>query len=228
MAGVMSLLVRTVAGFVFLFVVMGLVLFGVAGGLGFWRGWLMIAVFAGASGVITAWLWGHDKALLERRVKAGPTSEADPVQRWVQSLAGVVFLAVLAVPALDHRFGWSNVPLAVALAGDALIALGFLVVFFVFRENSFTSGTIEVAADQRVIDTGPYALVRHPMYAGALVMFVGMPLALGSWWGLLPAAAIVPVLALRLLREEDFLRDQLAGYADYRRRVRYRLAPLVW
>jgi protein-S-isoprenylcysteine O-methyltransferase Ste14 len=228
MEHVMSLLVRTVAGFAFLFAVMGLVLFGVAGDLGYWQGWLLIGVFAGSSGVITAWLWGYDKALLERRVKAGPTSEVDPVQRRVQSLAGVVFLSVLAIPALDHRFGWSNVPRAVVLAGDALVALGFLIVFLVFRANTFTSGTIEIAADQRVIDTGPYALVRHPMYAGALVMFVGLPLALGSWWGLLAAAGIVPVLALRLLREEDFLSDNLAGYADYRRRVRYRLAPLIW
>jgi protein-S-isoprenylcysteine O-methyltransferase Ste14 len=224
----MSLLVRTLAGFVFLFAVMGVVLFAAAGSFRYWQGWLLMGTFAGASGAITAWLWAHDKALLARRVKAGPTSENDPVQRRIQSLAGVVFLGSLLVPALDHRFAWSHVPTFVVLAGAALVALGFLVVFLVFRENSFTSGTIEIADDQRVIDSGPYALVRHPMYAGALVLFVGLPLALGSWWGLLTAAAIVPVLAWRLRREETFLCEHLAGYADYRRRIRFRLAPGVW
>jgi protein-S-isoprenylcysteine O-methyltransferase Ste14 len=224
----MSLLIRTVSGFVFLFAVMGLVIFSAAGDLRFWPGWLLIAVFAGSSGVITAWLWGHDKALLERRVKAGPGSEPDPMQNVVQALAGVVFLATLAVPALDHRFGWSKVPTAAVLFGDALVALGFLVVFLVFRANSFTAGTVEIMAGQRVIDAGPYAVVRHPMYAGALLMFVGMPLALGSWWGLIAAAPIVPILAWRLQREETLLCAQLAGYADYRRKVRFRLLPGVW
>jgi len=224
----MSLLVRTLAGFVALFGFMALVICGAAGGVGFWQGWLLIGVFAGCSGLITVWLWGHDKALLERRVKAGPGSEPDPMQNVVQGFASVVFLGTLVVPGLDHRFGWSHVPTLVVVAGDGLVALGFLVVFLVFRANTFTAGTIEVAADQRVIDTGPYALVRHPMYAGALVLFVGMPLALASWWGLVIAAGIVPVLGWRLTREEAFLCNHLPGYADYRRRVRFRLAPMVW
>jgi protein-S-isoprenylcysteine O-methyltransferase Ste14 len=109
-----------------------------------------------------------------------------------------------------------------------MMAVGFLIVFLTFRANSFTAGTIELAEGQQVIDTGPYAFVRHPMYAGALIMLVGLPLALGSWWGLLPTAAMVPVLAWRLTREEAFLAANLAGYGDYRARVRYRLAPIVW
>ena len=211
-----SLLFRTVAGFVALFSVMGLVIFGAAGSLDYWEGWALIGVYAGASGLITVWLWGHDKGLLERRVKAGPVAEPEAMQKAIQGVASVVFLATLLVPGLDRRFGWSSVPLPLVLAGDALVAVGFLVVFMVFRENTFTSATIEVADDQRVIDTGPYAVVRHPMYSGALVMFVGMPLALGSWWGLLPSAAIVPILALRLQNEESFLALHLPGYPDYR------------
>jgi len=222
------LLARAFAGFVFLFAVMALVLFGAAGTLAYDRGWTVLAVFFGCAGIITVWLWFRDKALLERRTKAGPGSEPNPMQNLVQGIAGLVFLAILVVPGLDRRFGWSHVPVAVAIVGDVMIALGFLFVFLTFRENSFTAGTIEVAEGQRVIDTGPYAVVRHPMYAGALVLLVGLPLGLGSWWGLFATAAMVPVLIWRLTREEAFLAANLAGYGDYRARVRYRLAPIVY
>jgi protein-S-isoprenylcysteine O-methyltransferase Ste14 len=222
------LLARAFMGFMFLFAVVAGVLFGLAGTLHDTRAWLMLAVFFGCAAAITVWLWFHDKALLQRRVKAGPGAEADPMQNVVQALAGLVFLATFAVPGLDRRFGWSHLPLAVCLAGDGMIALGFLIVFLTFRENTFTAGTIEIAEGQQVIDSGPYAIVRHPMYAGALIMIIGIPLALGSWWGLIPAALLVPVMAWRLTREEAFLAANLAGYADYRCRVRYRLAPMVW
>jgi protein-S-isoprenylcysteine O-methyltransferase Ste14 len=116
----------------------------------------------------------------------------------------------------------------VALAGDVLVVLGWVAIFFVFKENTFTSATIEVAAGQKVISTGPYALVRHPMYAGALVMLLGIPIALGSWWGLLVIVAMMPALLWRLLDEEEFLTRNLPGYADYQSKVRYRLIPLLW
>ena len=119
-------------------------------------------------------------------------------------------------------------PPYVALAGDALIVLGWLAIFFVFKENRFTSATIELAPDQKVVSTGPYALVRHPMYAGAIVMLLGTPIALGSWWGLLVILAIVPAFMWRLLDEEKFLARNLAGYVEYQRTVRYHLIPLVW
>jgi protein-S-isoprenylcysteine O-methyltransferase Ste14 len=115
-----------------------------------------------------------------------------------------------------------------ALAGDVLIAIGWLAIFIVFKENTFTSATIELAPDQKVISTGPYALVRHPMYAGALVMLVGIPIALGSWWGVLVIVAMIPVLIWRLFDEEKFLARNLPGYLEYQDRVRYRLIPLVW
>jgi protein-S-isoprenylcysteine O-methyltransferase Ste14 len=222
------LLVRAFAGFVFLFVVVAGVLAGSTGSTPDERGWVMLAVFFGCAAAITVWLWFRDKALLERRVKAGPGSEPDPMQNVVQGLAGLVFLAIFAVPGLDRRFGWSHVPLAVSFAGDAMIAIGFLIVFLTFRENTFTAGTIEVAEGQHVIDSGPYAIVRHPMYAGALIMIAGIPLGLGSWWGLIPAALLVPAIVWRLTREEVFLAANLTGYGDYRGRVRHRLAPLLW
>jgi protein-S-isoprenylcysteine O-methyltransferase Ste14 len=222
------LLARAFVGFVFLFAVVAGVFFGLAGTLDDVRAWLMLASFFGCAGVITVWLWVHDKALLERRVKAGPGSEADPMQNVVQGLAGLVFLATFAIPGLDRRLGWSHLPIALSLVGDGMIAIGFLVVFLTFRANTFTAGTIEIAEGQKVIDSGPYAVVRHPMYAGALIMIAGIPLGLGSWWGLIPASLLVPVMVWRLLREEAFLVTGLAGYADYRGRVRYRLAPMLW
>jgi protein-S-isoprenylcysteine O-methyltransferase Ste14 len=190
--------------------------------------WVMLAAFFGSAALITTWLWFHDKALLERRVKAGPGSESDPIQNVVQALAGLAFLGTFAVAGFDSRFGWSSAPLAVSLAADGMIAIGFLIVFLTFRENTFTAGAIEIAEGQRVIDTGPYAIVRHPMYAGALVMIAGIPPALGSWSGLIPAALLVPIIIWRLMREEAFLAANLAGYCDYQDHVRYRLAPAIW
>jgi protein-S-isoprenylcysteine O-methyltransferase Ste14 len=222
------LLARAFGGFLFLFAVVAGVFFGLAGTLDDGRAWLMLADFFGCAAVITVWLWFRDKALLERRVKAGPGSEPDPMQNVVQALAGLVFLATIAVPGLDRRLGWSEAPLAVSLAGDGMIVLGFWIVFLTFRANSFTAGTIEVADGQPLVDTGPYAIVRHPMYAGALILIPGIPLGLGSWWGLIPAALLVPVMVWRLMREETFLAANLAGYTAYRGRVRYRLAPMLW
>jgi protein-S-isoprenylcysteine O-methyltransferase Ste14 len=222
------LLSRAIAGLIFLFAVIACVLLGSAGTLQGGRMWLMLAVFFGSAGFITVWLWFRDKALLERRVKAGPGSEADPIQNVVQGLAGLAFLGTFAISGLDRRVGWSDAPLAVSLTGDGMIAIGFLIVFLTFRENTFTAGTIEIAEGQRVIDSGPYAIVRHPMYAGALVMIAGIPLALGSWWGLIPAALLVPIIVWRLMSEEAFLAANLAGYGNYRNHVRYRLAPAIW
>ena len=132
------------------------------------------------------------------------------------------------MPVFDHRFGWSLVPVYAALTGDGLVAIGFFIVFLVFKENSYTSGTIEVAAEQKVVSTGPYALVRHPMYAGALILLCGIPVSLGSWWGLFTLIPMTMVLVWRLLNEEKFLTRNLSGYSEYCDRVRYRLAPFVW
>jgi protein-S-isoprenylcysteine O-methyltransferase Ste14 len=222
------LLARAFAGYIFLFAVVAGAFFGSAGTLRDGRAWVTLAVFFGCTGAITIWLWFRDQALLTRRMKAGPGTESDPPQNVIQGLAGLVFLMIFAVPGLDRRFVWSHPPLAASLCGVAMIAIGFLIVFFTFRENTFTAATIEIAEDQRVIETGPYAIVRHPMYAGALILIAGTPLALGSWWGLVPAGLLIPVIAWRSLREEAFLVGRLAGYDDYRRRVRWRLAPRVW
>jgi protein-S-isoprenylcysteine O-methyltransferase Ste14 len=132
------------------------------------------------------------------------------------------------VPGLDRRFGWSAVPAWAVVLGDLLVAIGFLLIFVVYRENTFTGATIQVAPGQTVISTGPYAIVRHPMYAsGALYMF-GIPLALASYWSYLALAAMMPFLLWRLLDEERILTRDLPGYVDYQRRVRHRLVPFIW
>jgi protein-S-isoprenylcysteine O-methyltransferase Ste14 len=187
-----------------------------------------MAVFVTTSGAITVDLAIRDPKLLERRMHVGPRAEKEPAQKIIVLLAMLGFIAMLVVSVLDHRFGWSSVPASVSVLADGLIALAFLFVFFVFRENSFSASTIQIAEGQTVISTGPYALVRHPMYAGALVMLLALPVALGSWWGLLVVVLKLPVLIWRLLDEERFLRQNLAGYAQYQTKVRYRLLPLIW
>jgi protein-S-isoprenylcysteine O-methyltransferase Ste14 len=143
-------------------------------------------------------------------------------------VASAAFIAMVVVPALDHRFGWSHVPLGIVIAGDLLVLLGFVFVFIVYRANTYTSATIEVAKGQTVISTGPYGLVRHPMYASVTLYVLGTSLALGSWWGLVAAAVMLPILVWRLVDEERMLVDQLPGYNAYRQRVRRRLVPFVW
>ena len=135
---------------------------------------------------------------------------------------------VIVISVLDHRFRWSAMPPRVALVGDAFVVLGLVIIFLVFRENTFSAQTVEVEAGHRVIATGPYALVRHPMYAGGLVFILGIPLALGSLWGLASIVFFTPVAAWRILDEENLLAKDLPGYAEYEKRVKYRLLPHIW
>jgi protein-S-isoprenylcysteine O-methyltransferase Ste14 len=209
-------------------IAMGLILFCTAGTLHYWQAWDCLAAFTGGSALVTAYLVRHDPALLERRMRGGPTAEKEPRQRIIMSFTTAGFLAHMVVPALDHRFGWSAMPLWVPIAGDVLILIGLYIVYLVFRENTFTAATIQVAENQKVISTGPYAIVRHPMYAGALLYLLAMPIALGSWWGLVAFAATFPFLIWRIFEEEQLLSRQLPGYTDYCARVRWRLLPGVF
>jgi protein-S-isoprenylcysteine O-methyltransferase Ste14 len=215
-------------GLLILFAVMAALLFVLAGTLDYWQAWLFLAVYFVASLAITFYLMKHDPQLLARRMSGGPTAEKEPAQKVIMWLVSIGFIGLLVVPALDHRFGWSQMRPDATMAGDVLVAIGWLAIYFVFKENTFTSATIELASDQKVISTGPYALVRHPMYAGGIIMLLGMPIALGSWWGVLVLAAMMPVLMWRLFDEEKFLAKNLAGYVDYQSKVRHRLIPLVW
>jgi len=224
----MSLDARAWIAVVALAVVMGLLLFVPAGTVRYWQAWVYLATFTGTSAVMTADLLRKDRALLERRMSGGPTGEKRPAQRFIMLCISIGFIALLVVPALDHRFRWSVASPVVVVAGDVLVIVGFVLIARVYRENTFTSATIEIAENQTVVSTGPYAIVRHPMYASALLYLVGTPLALGSYRGLVPIAAMLPLLVWRLLDEERMLSAELPGYAEYRKRVRHRLVPFVW
>lgn len=223
-----SLIVRTILGFAFLMIVLALALFVPAGSLSFWQAQLYLADFALCTILITAYLAKYDRELLEGRVKAGPVAETRRGQQIIQSLAALFFIGLFIVPGLDYRFGWSYVPPPLSLIADVFVAIGFFIVFLVFRENSYTRGTIEVSAGQKVVTTGPYSRVRHPMYGGASILLIFTPIALGSWVAIPFAIAVILVVATRSLDEEKFLLANLSGYTEYHQKVRYRLIPFVW
>jgi protein-S-isoprenylcysteine O-methyltransferase Ste14 len=209
-------------------ILMAAMLFLLAWSLRYLEGWIFLAVLGTLSAAVILYLDKHDPALLERRLKAGPVDEKEPSQKRIQLATSIVGILIVALPGLDHRMHWSDMPTSIVVLGFAGFALGYLIVFLVFRENTYTSGIIEVAENQKVISTGPYALVRHPMYSGANLCFLSMPLALGSWWALIPAAIECVLVGVRALDEERFLKAKLPGYGAYCDKVRFRLIPGVW
>jgi protein-S-isoprenylcysteine O-methyltransferase Ste14 len=220
---------KTFGGLFFLLLVMAALLFVPAGTLNYWQAWAFLAVFGASALAITLYLMKKDPKLLERRVHAGPAAEKETSQKIIQSITALGFMAMLILPALDHRFHWwPVVPFLGSVAGDVLVAIGFLIIFCVYKENTFASATIEVYSDQNVVSSGLYALVRHPMYMGGFVFFVGTALSLGSWWGLLAFLLMMPAFIWRIFEEEGFLLKNLQGYAEYKNRVRHRLVPFIW
>lgn len=204
---------------------LGALLFGTAGSLAYWQGWLYLGTICLTMGLGFALLYRRDKSLLEKRIG---TSEKDPAQRLFVALSALLILAIYSLPGLDYRFGWSAVPPALVGLGELLVVAGYALNLAVMLTNSYASRTVEIQEGQRVIDTGPYALVRHPMYAAMIPIYVGSCLALGSYPALIAAALLIVALGFRALREEKTLVEGLPGYADYRRRVRYRFIPFVW
>lgn len=223
-----SLIVKSFLGLAFLLFVLGLALFISAGSLSFWLAWVYLCVFGVCVLLITAYLIRYDQSLLASRVKAGPVAETQKTQQVIQGLASLFFVGLYIVAGLDYRFGWSQAPRALSLIAEGFVALGFYIVFLVFRENTYTSAAIEVADQQKVISSGPYAVVRHPMYAGAFLLLIFTPLALGSWVALPFCLPLILVIIVRLLEEEKFLSASLSGYEAYREKVGHRLIPFVW
>lgn len=209
-------------------IALGVLLFVPAWSLHYWQAWVYWVLFGGATLAITLHFLRHDPALMQRRLRGGPTAEHSDLQKVVTALATTVLAGVIAFPGVEHRLHRTVVPPGASLLADAVVLLGFVVVFRVFRENSHASSIIEVREGQPVIDTGPYSVVRHPMYSGCLLIALATPVALGSYWGVLFALPSIAVLAVRLVDEERYLVEHLPGYAEYRRRVPYRLLPYVW
>lgn len=207
---------------------LALMIFLPAWSLTYWQGLVYWLFFGAACLALSLYFLRHDRALVERRMHAGPMAETDPTQKIIMTFASAAVIAVFVLSPLDWHLGWSRVPSWLSLICDALVLLGFYGFFLTFGENTFTAATVRVEREQRVIDTGPYALVRHPMYAAALVTFLATPPALGSWWGVIPAALLIATIVWRLLDEEQHLALDLPGYEDYRRKVRWRLIPGVW
>ncbi len=223
-----SLKIKTLLSFVELIAIIVLFLFVPAGSFNFWEAWVYSIIYVVSSTMITYYLWKTNPELLARRVNGGPGAEKEKAQKITHFFVILLFIAFLVISALDHRFGWSYVPFYIVVLGDVLVVSGFYLLFLVFRENAFASSIVEVTANQKVITTGPYSIVRHPLYVSGLIIMLGTPLALGSWWGLLIFIPLTLVILWRLLDEEKFLSKNLQGYTEYCQKVRYRLIPFLW
>jgi protein-S-isoprenylcysteine O-methyltransferase Ste14 len=210
------------------FIVFGLLLLWPAGTFAYWQGWVVIAIFLVLSTVFTIYLGVTNPDALRRRMHGGPLAEARTVQKFASAGLFVIVPAVMVISAFDHRFGWSTVPPAVWIIGDVLVAIGLGLAMLVVVQNSYAAANINVEADQKVVSTGLYGLVRHPMYVGLLIMMAGIPLALDSYCGLVGLIPILMMLAVRILDEEEALNQQLVGYPAYTQQVHYRLMPHVW
>ena len=224
----MRIAFQTLASTVFSIAFFGIALFWPAGTFDYWQAWLFITVFTVCTIGPSIVLAVRNPEALARRMRAGPAAETRPAQRIIISITVLLVVAVLVVSALDRRFGWSSVPVWAVIAGQTLVVVGLLGAQRVVVQNNYAGATIRVEAGQPLVSTGMYAVVRHPMYSAAVVMMAGMPPALGSLWGLPVVAFALPVLAARILDEEKALTDELAGYPEYKQRVRHRLIPGVW
>ena len=222
-----KLIIQTTATFVIGSAALGALLFLAAGTLDYWQAWVFIILLMALISEQGVYLALKDPELLERRKKIAQEGESR-AQRLFIIVGLLANLCLLVVSALDHRFGWSDVPPIVALLGDGLIVLSFVTYHVVFSVNSYTASSIQTFEGQQVISTGPYAFVRHPKYVGDLFLVIGIPLALGSWWGLVFVIFTLLALAWRILDEEKLLKNDLPGYVEYTQKVRYRLVPRLW
>lgn len=216
---------KVILRFSMLLVLMLLLIFLPAGTFRYWQAWVFAAILIIPMIFVLFYFMKFDPEFLLRRAQF---KEREKQQKWLVGLTTPVFLAAFLVPGLDYRFSWSDVPIGLVIAADILILLGYLMIFFVFRQNRYASRIIEVSGDQQVITTGWYGVIRHPMYLGVMIMYLPLPLALGSWWGLIPMVVLPAVLVFRIINEEKVLSENLPGYKDYCRQTRYRVLPGIW
>lgn len=196
-----------------------------AGTLAYWEAWGYLAILFIPMLFVLFYLLKNDPGLLARRMK---TREREAEQKLIIKLSVIPFLLAFLLPGFDKRFGWSNVPVGMVVMADILVLLGYGIVFLVFRENRYASRVVEVEQEQTVISSGPYAMICHPMYLGSLLLYILSPLALGSYWAMIPAILIIPVIIARIRNEESVLARDLSGYQEYMQKTRYRLIPGMW
>ncbi len=208
-----------------LFIILGSMFFLPAWTFKYWQAWVYMLILVVPMFFIVRYLYKNDPELLKRRLRM---KERQKTQRLIQIVMGPFFLLAFIIPGFDYRWHWSTVPLIVVIISEVLVLLSYLFIGLVFKTNSYASRIVEVEKDQKVITTGPYAIVRHPMYLGVLIMYVFSSLALGSYWALIPMSLIIPILFARIKEEEKELLQNLAGYKEYLTKTRYRLLPGVW
>jgi protein-S-isoprenylcysteine O-methyltransferase Ste14 len=224
----MKTLVRAAITSVIGFAVFGLLVFLPAGTFDYWQGWAFIAVFAAATLIPSVYLAVKNPEALRRRMQAGPGAETRPLQKLIIVIAFLSVGAMIVISALDFRFGWSTVAAAVSVVGLVLVAAGLTIAMLVTIQNGYAAANVKIEPGQQLSSTGWYGFVRHPMYFGNVILMIGAPLALGSYWGLLIVVVGLAILAVRINDEEALLKQELAGYPDYMERVHYRLVPYVW
>lgn len=207
------------------FVITGLMLFLPAGTLKYWEAWAFMCVLFIPALFIMFYFLKHDPGLLQRRMKF---KEKEVEQKIIIKITSLIFFIGFLIPGLDYRYGWSNVPTFLVILSDIIVFLGYLLVFFVFKENSYTSRTVEVYKNQKIVTTGPYSIVRHPMYVGVILMYTFIPLALGSYWAMIFFIPSIAMIIARTLNEEKVLSRDLKGYKEYTKKVKYRLIPYIW
>jgi len=196
-----------------------------AGTFNYWQVYLYFGVLLLPMVFVLRYFMKNDPRFLERRTQI---SEKEKEQKLIQWLNLSIFIAAFIIPGLDRRFGWSDVPVEIIIITNIVILGGYLIIFNVFKQNSYASRIIEIDQGQKVITTGLYSIIRHPMYIGVLIMYMPTPLALGSYWGLIPMSILPVALAFRIINEEKVLRENLPGYMEYCQKTRYRLIPYIW
>jgi protein-S-isoprenylcysteine O-methyltransferase Ste14 len=202
-----------------------LILFLPAGTFAYWEAWIYLAILLIPMSIVMIYFLKKNPEFLARRMKL---KEKEGEQKIIVKLALIPFLLAFILPGIDKQLGWSNVPILIIVAAEILVCIGYIFVVLVFKENQFASRVIEVEKGQKVIQSGPYRFVRHPMYLGSILMYVASPLALGSYWAIIPALFIIPIFVARILNEESVLTKELEGYLEYKQKTRYRLIPGIW
>ena len=206
-------------------IVLGLTFFLTAWNLMYWEGWAYIFVLGAPMVIFGMYLFKNDPKLLERRMR---TKEKHREQKIVIKLSLLSLPTTFILPGLDKRFGWSKVSIIIEIIAFVLVLVGYVMTIFVLKANSYASRVVEVEKDQKVISSGPYAIVRHPMYSSIIILYFFSPIALGSYWALIPASIYLITLIFRIFGEEKVLLEELEGYREYTKKVKYRLIPGIW